>query len=64
MFEIELINWFSSFHRRHKMPKHCETSLKFVPVSCHVYICSSHRLNMELDLQNLFGILCNAVLIG
>jgi hypothetical protein len=24
----------------------------------------SHRLNMELDLQSLFGILCTAVLIG
>jgi hypothetical protein len=24
----------------------------------------SHRLNMELDLQGLFGLLCTAVLIG
>ncbi len=23
-----------------------------------------HRLNMELDLQSLFGLLCTAVLIG
>ncbi len=25
---------------------------------------SEQRLNMELDLQNLFGLLCTAVLIG
>jgi hypothetical protein len=25
---------------------------------------SVHRLNMELDLQSLFGLLCTAVLIG
>jgi hypothetical protein len=24
----------------------------------------NHRLNMELDLQSLFGLLCTAVLIG
>ncbi len=24
----------------------------------------THRLNMELDLQSLFGLLCTAVLIG
>jgi hypothetical protein len=24
----------------------------------------SHRLNMEVDLQSLFGLLCTAVLIG
>jgi hypothetical protein len=23
-----------------------------------------HRLNMELDIQSLFGLLCTAVLIG
>jgi hypothetical protein len=24
----------------------------------------NHRLNMELDLKNLFGLLCTAVIIG
>jgi hypothetical protein len=28
-----------------------------------IAICD-HRLNMELDLQSLFGLLCLAVLIG
>jgi hypothetical protein len=27
-------------------------------------VCLTHRLNMELDLQILFGLLCTAVLIG
>jgi hypothetical protein len=26
-------------------------------------VSSNHRLNMELDLQSLFGLLCTAVLI-
>jgi hypothetical protein len=29
-----------------------------------LFLLSSHRLNMELDLQNLFGLLGTAVLIG
>jgi hypothetical protein len=28
------------------------------------HVCLHYRLNMELDLQNLFGLLCTAVLIG
>ncbi len=34
---------------------------------CQIQICrfgSTHRFNMELDLQSLFGLLCTAVLIG
>ncbi len=27
-------------------------------------VCLTHRLNMELDLRSLFGLLCTAVLIG
>ncbi len=27
-------------------------------------LCLTHRLNMELDIQSLFGLLCTAVLIG
>jgi hypothetical protein len=27
------------------------------------YLCKNHRLNMKLDLQSLFGLLCTAVLI-
>ncbi len=32
-------------------------------VACQV-VSLDHRLNMELDLQSLFGLLCTAVLIG
>jgi hypothetical protein len=28
------------------------------------FISLQHKLNMELDLQSLFGLLCTAVLIG
>ncbi len=30
----------------------------------HFITACSHRLNIELDLQSLFGLLCTAVLIG
>jgi hypothetical protein len=31
---------------------------------CRIYMSWAHRLNMELYLQSLFGLLCTAVLIG
>jgi hypothetical protein len=29
-----------------------------------VFVLNNYRLNVELDLQSLFGLLCTAVLIG
>ncbi len=37
---------------------------KGVRNSVHSNYSSNHRLNMELDLQSFFGLLCTAVLIG
>ncbi len=31
---------------------------------CKEVLCVQHRLNMELDLQSLFRLLCTAILIG
>jgi hypothetical protein len=40
------------------------TSQLFAYGRCTVYNPWAHRLNMELNLQSLFGLLCTAVLIG
>jgi hypothetical protein len=46
------------FHTIQTLLQRANVFLRTVQYSAH------HRLNMELDLQSLFGLLCTAVLIG
>ncbi len=46
-----------------------KTSHATAPLKAYLYFLlaflpCNHRLNMELDLQHLFGLLCTAVIIG
>ncbi len=41
-----------------------QTRVLAIPQVPYLVVIYLHRLNMELDLQSLFGLLCPAVLIG
>jgi hypothetical protein len=41
-----------------------ETLLVSLYTESEQFVSDKHRLNMELDLRGLFGLLCTAVLIG
>ncbi len=44
--------------------KYVHIVIKHINVSCRRFERLGHRLNMELDLRSLFGLLCTTVLIG
>jgi hypothetical protein len=41
-----------------------QSNLSTVHLVLGFFLHGHHRLNMELDLQNLFGLLCTAVFLG
>ncbi len=59
-------DWSSTVGPSHFLAQQYGTKLIYIVKKRFYWLskCPSHRLNMELDLQSLFGLLCTAILIG